>query len=437
MIRRGFRSQLLFAALAPTLVLSSVLAFIWLSWSHQVLETTLRERVEAVARQLAVSAEFHIFAGDRAALHALASGLVGEDTDIVAATVVDQVGLVLAQVGASSGSQALSNVPAWSEESDKRRIRLVTPITQAPLLIDDYAGLPANRPEARKLLGFVVLEVSLDNLLRKRNHMLALGVLFLVIAALVGGGLAFLLAKGVLDPIGRIVATVDSIGRGDLRARVRADPDCVLYPLEEGINRMAENLAMTHEEMQQRIDDATRELRDQKLRAEYEARIDPLTALNNRRAFMERAEIELLRANRYGNQLSLVLLDIDYFKHINDIYGHAVGDEVLKALAAVLRSHMREVDFVGRMGGEEFAIIMSETGLEEAVQAAQRIRAAVEEMTVNVPEGQVRCTCSFGVTPFTQGDSIIQDMLLRADRALYRAKQSGRNRVEHSTGIPT
>ncbi|NTV94961.1 MAG: GGDEF domain-containing protein [Thiobacillus sp.] len=136
------------------------------------------------------------------------------------------------------------------------------------------------------------------------------------------------------------------------------------------------------------------------------------------------------RALRYGTPLALAMLDLDHFKQINDTYGHDAGDLVLVRLAETLHQLMREVDVVARMGGEEFAVLMPDTQAEVAVQVADRLRQAVAEMAVETPAATLRCTASFGVSEFLPGDSRIQDVFVRADQALYRAKQAGRNRVE-------
>jgi len=193
---------------------------------------------------------------------------------------------------------------------------------------------------------------------------------------------------------------------------------------------MAANVAMTQAELQQRIDEATLELQKQKHAAEREARIDPLTGLNNRRAFLERSERDVQRAGRYRTPIALIMLDLDHFKAINDTHGHPVGDRVLVELAAVLLKSMREVDIVGRLGGEEFAILMPDTNAEAAVQAAERLSHAVGAMALDVDGQTIACTASFGISAMEVGDGSIHDLLLRADRALYLAKQRGRNRVE-------
>ncbi|MEW5902738.1 MAG: diguanylate cyclase [Pseudomonadota bacterium] len=165
-------------------------------------------------------------------------------------------------------------------------------------------------------------------------------------------------------------------------------------------------------------------------RFERQAHLDYLTGLNNRRHFMELGEIELARAQRHGHQLSVFMLDIDHFKQFNDTYGHKAGDTVLQKLAAIMRDTLRSVDILGRVGGEEFAVLLPETDLDEAQEVAERLRLAVEQATVVFETGlPQRLTISIGVTTQRVQQTNLDILLNAADRALYQAKAGGRNRV--------
>ncbi|MCC7510862.1 MAG: sensor domain-containing diguanylate cyclase [Planctomycetes bacterium] len=159
------------------------------------------------------------------------------------------------------------------------------------------------------------------------------------------------------------------------------------------------------------------------------ATVDPLTGVLNRRAFSEQAERELARARRYNNPLSTLMLDIDWFKQINDTMGHAAGDHVLRELSRIMERTLRETDIIGRVGGEEFAAILIETPLQGAVETAERIREAIAAEEFTYEGGPIRITASIGVAEFMTGDKTVEDTLKRADSYLYHAKQSGRNRV--------
>jgi len=159
------------------------------------------------------------------------------------------------------------------------------------------------------------------------------------------------------------------------------------------------------------------------------ATTDALTGANNRHQFFSQAAREVARAKRYDNPLSVIMLDIDYFKSINDTYGHHAGDMVLKAFADTARTALRTSDIFGRLGGEEFAAILPQTGLEEGLEVAERLRAAFAALAVRVDEATIPFTVSLGVTQVRATDKDVEELLNRADEALYRAKRMGRNRV--------
>ncbi|MBL8765470.1 MAG: GGDEF domain-containing protein, partial [Phycisphaerae bacterium] len=166
-------------------------------------------------------------------------------------------------------------------------------------------------------------------------------------------------------------------------------------------------------------------------RLEQLARTDPLTRVLNRRALTERLAAETERVKRYESEVSLLLIDLDHFKRVNDNYGHLVGDDVLAEMAAYLQGAVRTVDVVARYGGEEFVVVLPETGAQGAHAFAERLREGVEarEFTRgNV--GTLRLTASIGVATFpSPGIDSPEDLLAAADQALYRAKAEGRNRV--------
>jgi len=169
-----------------------------------------------------------------------------------------------------------------------------------------------------------------------------------------------------------------------------------------------------------------------------EAATDALTGLPNRRYFLAELERHWARVvrNEVG-EVAVMMLDLDHFKRVNDTYGHATGDEVLKHLAALIRDALRRGDLVGRLGGEEFAVLQVGAPREEALRLAQRIRQCVEDSMVPTAGGDLRYTASIGVTALAESDRDWRAALLRADAALYRAKESGRNRVEWEPPVAT
>ena len=160
------------------------------------------------------------------------------------------------------------------------------------------------------------------------------------------------------------------------------------------------------------------------------ATTDPLTGLANRRHFIEHLEMELARSKRSGESAAFLMVDIDHFKNINDTYGHGIGDAVLRHLAELSRRRLRRIDLFGRLGGEEFGILLPGTDGAKALQFAEDFRRHTADTPAQSSKGMIPFTISIGVAEFGPSDSASDSILARADAALYRAKESGRNRVE-------
>lgn len=162
---------------------------------------------------------------------------------------------------------------------------------------------------------------------------------------------------------------------------------------------------------------------------ESAAAIDPLTGCYNRRALSGYIEHDVANSLRHALPLSVIIFDIDHFKKVNDCYGHIAGDVVLRSVSALVASTIRKGDYIARYGGEEFLIVLPDTGLESALELAERLRRVVRDLTIDVGEHNVSVTASFGVSLLRPGMKKEQ-LLKEADDALYRAKDGGRNKVE-------
>ncbi len=164
----------------------------------------------------------------------------------------------------------------------------------------------------------------------------------------------------------------------------------------------------------------------EKDRYKYKAFTDELTGLYNRAFFNEVIKREINLFQREGAEFCLIMLDIDFFKKVNDTYGHQMGDEILKKLSMIVKKHIRESDIFARWGGEEFVIILPKTSKKDAEKVAQSLREVIKNHTF---QNNLKITCSFGLSSFRKNDT--RDLIIkRADEALYRAKKNGRNRVE-------
>jgi diguanylate cyclase (GGDEF)-like protein/PAS domain S-box-containing protein len=162
------------------------------------------------------------------------------------------------------------------------------------------------------------------------------------------------------------------------------------------------------------------------------ATTDGLTGLCNRRQFLELGHREFTRAQRQGLELTALMLDVDHFKRINDTHGHETGDRVLAALALALKTSLRDHDLCGRLGGEEFAVLLPDTGQELGLRAAERLRGTLAQVRVDSDAGQLACTVSLGLAWRRPHMESLEHLLEEADRALYAAKQAGRDCVRCS-----
>jgi diguanylate cyclase (GGDEF)-like protein len=209
------------------------------------------------------------------------------------------------------------------------------------------------------------------------------------------------------------------------------------------MNWMAREIKLREGQLNEAIDDldkAQQELLEQKQALEVAnkrlnemAMTDPLTGLSNRRHFFDHLEQEICRANRIERPLSLFILDIDYFKQVNDTYGHQAGDGVLKAIAYILRNRLRRSDMVARIGGEEFAILLSDTDLLHTLELAELIRQNIKEYLFQTCDGKsINITCSIGAFSGDRPDYTKAELLYKyADKALYDAKNAGRDQVAY------
>lgn len=159
------------------------------------------------------------------------------------------------------------------------------------------------------------------------------------------------------------------------------------------------------------------------------ANTDVLTGISSRRSFLASLEAELTRARRHNESLSLLMLDIDHFKRVNDVHGHPIGDAVLKQFTATCAGMLRAHDLFGRLGGEEFAVALPHTDTEGALSVAEKIRTAIEQMPIATSVGDIHITVSIGLAQADAGEHEVEQLIAQADKALYEAKHGGRNRV--------
>lgn len=238
----------------------------------------------------------------------------------------------------------------------------------------------------------------------------------LLVAAWFGVG------RFVLAPLRVLLDTTRRVEAGDYGARTgfpRSREE--LSQLGSALDEMAARLEAKDAELQRVL----AELREQ-------AMTDPLTGLYNRRYFSDALARELSRAKRSGGPVSVMLMDLDFFKKVNDTWGHPAGDAVLKAIGSLIRKSLRGSDIAARQGGEEFAMLMPQTAGAIVAQRAEAMRREVEAMTIQYGTESIRVTASFGVAERGPSTESPADLMKTVDEAMYAAKAAGRNRVSLS-----
>jgi len=234
------------------------------------------------------------------------------------------------------------------------------------------------------------------------------------------------LARLQADPRLADVPVIVLTGEEDLETKVQAlesgASDYLTKPFADAELLARAKVHRNLKHLREELREANAQLRELAIR-------DPLTGVFNRRHWDSLLSAELDRTRRYGRSVGLILADLDYFKGINDRFGHAVGDRVLTAAAEVLIERVRSHDVVGRFGGEEFVVLLPETGLDEAVSVAERLRAGIAALVFPDLDG-LEARSSFGVAEARGGMARADELVAAADAALYRAKRAGRDRVE-------
>lgn len=309
---------------------------------------------------------------------------------------------------------------------------------------DDYPGL-----------GWVVVaRRPLDVALAPANGLAAVIAVLGVLVAAIGSALAWILAGSVTGPLRNLCHSVDLIGRDPNAAGIRRQHGSRdILQLSAALRSLIRRLGSAEKSVQ----DAEAAIRDVQARADRQARdaeektrrlgsdlhtlqvladTDPLTGLLNRRAFLPFAEDAMNYFKRYRRNLGILMFDIDHFKRINDGFGHAAGDEVIRAVGKIIAGQIRSTDKVARFGGEEFVVLLRETDAEGAENLANRIRESVGSTIVTQGLLQIELTISAGAAIAGEQDRDIEDVIERADKALYAAKSAGRDRVAMSGGTP-
>lgn len=288
-----------------------------------------------------------------------------------------------------------------------------------------------------QILGAVAVGLSTHELDEKIGTLTRQSILLAMITLMIGITLSFWLGRQITNPLRTLADIASEMAGSDMLVRVDLPAQDEVGQLGRALNQMTDSIQRREQELRElasslerTVAERTDELRLQNERLEQIAITDSLTGIYNRRFFYDLAKKEVARAKRYGNPLSVVILDADHFKRMNDTYGHLIGDQILINLAKLCQENIRSLDIIARYGGEEFVILMPEVSCADAQKSAERLRKLVAETSMVTGGLNVMMTVSLGVACWDGANVLDFDALLaRADRALYQSKESGRNRV--------
>ncbi len=254
---------------------------------------------------------------------------------------------------------------------------------------------------------------------------------FGVITALIGLGLAVVISRRVARPIIAITREADRIGRGSTML-ARQSGSVEVVQLTRALRSLLRRIGFAEErtrEAEARASENALQFHDDLVKLQKMADTDDLTGLMNRRAFLAFADDAVEFSRRYKRGVATLMIDIDHFKKINDAHGHPAGDDAIKRIAEIIDQSIRTTDKAARFGGEEFVVLLREIDQETALLLAERIRASIEQATIQHGETRIAATVSIGVSINAAVDRDVQDMIERADQGLYIAKKTGRNRT--------
>jgi diguanylate cyclase (GGDEF)-like protein len=418
----GIRGQL--TVLVPGVVAIGLVSLAFLAAEQQRRDdmNELRVRRLQVLQAIGLTAAVQIAQNDMADLDTLVALFTENNRgrEMLELAIVDDDGRVLASSDPETFNQVLnddfaksaisSESPVW--KWDARTLRLAVPAR---------AGIRWGTVVTR--WGLEGLEASVA---RTRAQWIGVALaLFLVLSAILFLGLDRL----VVQPVRALQRAVRKIEEGALNVRAPQLRGREMSDLSENINRMAAALQAQRDNLEHAVEERTKELQDLNTRLERLAVTDGLTGVYNHRRFQEQLATEVLRSGRTGRPLSVLMVDVDLFKRVNDAMGHPAGDELLRRLATVLGTGLRATDMLARYGGEEFAVILPETPRSEATAVAERMRSAVEERVNADARWTQKVTVSIGVATWPENGKTPQALLVAADQAMYSAKHQGRNQV--------
>ena len=398
-------------------VISVLITALFLVIEYQQTKGNIRNELELITESFKSDIESALLVADNQKLQAIGRNILNLPV-IVSVQVVDAIGNNLYTEGKDFTS---SDTTLFFQE----------------FIIDKQ--LSGNSTHLAKVRLYSDSEVVLDRV--KPWFLIAFlaGVSILLYALLV-----WALKKFIHKPLQKLINGVETIELDENnknRIDLHTEADNEFKAVEVACNEMLRKVDLDKKELlkveynyqsilEKEVSERIHELELSNKQLNTLAATDPLTQIRNRRSFFDIAEKYYSIAIRTKEALSLMMIDLDHFKSVNDKYGHASGDEVLKEFTRIVKYQLRESDLFARYGGEEFVIVLANTGIEGAENLAEKIRSAVEANILMTEKNEIQITVSIGVSELSKKDASLEDILSRADKALYFAKENGRNRID-------
>ncbi len=437
-------------SLFPLLIMAIGMETFYLNDRFKDLDSDLIQRGKLIARQIAAGSEYGVFSRNKEALRELAEKTLLEP-DIVSIMILDDNFTVLTDLRRASVNPAgnavvvpadtskppaqelLQQVSYYDPVHDNGKIILIyQPILGSQIMLDSLESKNSYRQ-----VGTVFVQLSKHSTEHLKSKLLWISISASLIFIIFTYFLTLLANRRITTPVEQLSHAIKAIGSGNLDGQVNLS-SCIteLCTLTDGINQMTSELRTERDLMQSRIDDATQQLREL-------AFYDTLTHLPNRRLLEDRLAQSMAASKRSGIYGALMFLDLDNFKPINDLYGHAAGDLLLIEAAQRISNCLREMDTVARFGGDEFVVLLNElsteygASTEQAHFVAEKIRTALEQnyFLTQIKEDGTRvhiehhCSSSIGITIFMDHEASAEAIMISADAAMYQAKQNGRNLI--------
>ncbi len=465
----GFKKTLGLKFVSFTAVIILIIATFF-SWfiireERTLLKEELFKRGISITKSIATNCQYGVYTENFEILNTFTTSAVAEK-DVVYALIANKEGLILAhsdptKVGSTFNfEKEIGDVKikqsSWIKNQSVYDITMLVKLDTGKLktttglsgfAVDDL--LKRGIRVKDELIGFVSVGVS-DSYLESRFAQMKENIFIYTLVIIIAGIiLSMLFANKIVSPVKELSKVASAIAGGDLDQRVNYFSDDEIGDLALVFNKMGEDIKTSRQEIENYsknlenmvhdrtldIERANSELKETKELYRKLSIIDGLTGIYNRRYFDEILTKEFERVKRYSRPISLMMIDLDFFKKFNDKYGHPAGDHILKQLTELLSKFIRTVDFLARYGGEEFVIVLFETEKKDAIILAERLVKTVAQKRFtgfgNIPD--LHLTISVGVGNFPEDAKLKEELIKKADDALYQAKTLGRNRFHFFT----